>query len=98
MVTISQLVLPGDGPSQTTKALSAVLFVGILLLVITLPAAFFRVKIQHARERSAFRNVRTFRIASRDGAQSLDPNYRWRESSPETSNCRQSSAESRRSE
>ena len=58
MVTISQLLSSSKaGPSQATVALSAILIVGILLLVVLLPLAFFRAKVQDAREQVQFRKV-----------------------------------------
>jgi hypothetical protein len=58
MVNISQIVSSSAaGPSQATIVLSAILFVAILLLVIMLPVAFFRVKVQDAREQAQFRKV-----------------------------------------
>ena len=65
MVNISQIVLSrAAGPSQATIVLSAILFFAILLLVIMLPVAFFRVKVQDAREQAQFRKVRAL-LASR---------------------------------
>ena len=58
MVSISQIVSSSEaGPSQATIVLSAILFFAILLLVIMLPVAFFRVKVQDAREHARFRKV-----------------------------------------
>ncbi len=58
MVSISQIVSSSAaGPSQATTVLSAILFMAILLLVIMLPVAFFRVKIQDAREQAQFHQV-----------------------------------------
>jgi hypothetical protein len=57
MVSISQIVSSAAGPSQATIVLSAILFFAILLLVIMLPVAFFRVKVQDAREQAQFRKV-----------------------------------------
>ena len=58
MVSISQIVTSSAaGPSQATIVLSAILFMAILLLVIMLPVAFFRVKVQDAREHTQFRQV-----------------------------------------
>jgi len=58
MVNISQIVTSSAaGPSQATLVLSAILFFAILLLVIMLPVAFFRVKVQDAREHARFRKV-----------------------------------------
>ena len=58
MVNISQIVTSSAaGPSQATIVLSAILFFAILLLVIMLPVAFFRVKVQDAREHARFRKV-----------------------------------------
>ena len=58
MVSISQIVSSSAaGPSQATIVLSAILFMAILLLVIMLPVAFFRVKVQDAREHARFRKV-----------------------------------------
>jgi hypothetical protein len=60
MVSVSQLLSSSEaGPSQATVALSAILVIGILLLVVLLPVAFFRVKLQDARERVHFRKVFT---------------------------------------
>jgi hypothetical protein len=58
MVNISQIVSSSASvPSQATIVLSAILFFAILLLVIMLPVAFFRVKVQDAREQAQFRKV-----------------------------------------
>jgi hypothetical protein len=58
MVNISQIVTSSAaGPSQATTVLSAILFMAILLLVIMLPVAFFRVKVQDAREHAQFHQV-----------------------------------------
>jgi hypothetical protein len=58
MVNISQIVTSSaSGPSQATIVLSAILFMAILLLVIVLPVAFFRAKVQDARERAQFHQV-----------------------------------------
>jgi hypothetical protein len=58
MVSISQIVSSSAaGPSQATIVLSLILFMAILLLVIMLPVAFFRVKVQDAREQAQFRQV-----------------------------------------
>ena len=58
MVNISQIVTSSAaGPSQATIVLSAILFMAILLLAIMLPVAFFRVKVQDAREQAQFRKV-----------------------------------------
>ena len=58
MVSISQIVTSSAaGPSQATIVLSAILFTGLLLLVIMLPVAFFRVKVQDAREQAQFHQV-----------------------------------------
>ena len=58
MVSISQIVSSNAaGPSQATIVLSAILFFAILLLVIMLPVAFFRVKVQDAREQAQFHQV-----------------------------------------
>jgi hypothetical protein len=58
MVNISQIVsLRAAGPSQATIVLSAILFFAILLLVIMLPVAFFRVKVQDAHVQAKFRKV-----------------------------------------
>ncbi len=58
MVSISQQLSSNTaGPSQATIALSAILIVGILLLVVLLPVTFFRVKLQDAREQVQFRKV-----------------------------------------
>jgi len=58
MVNISQIVSSSAaGPSQATIVLSAILFFAILLLVIMLPVAFFRVKVQDAGEHARFRKV-----------------------------------------
>ena len=60
MVNISQFVSSSmTGPSPATTALSAILFFGIMLLLVMLPVAFFRVKIQDARRRAKFRKVHT---------------------------------------
>ena len=57
-VNISQIVSSSAaGPSQATIVLSAILFFAILLLVIMLPVAFFRVKVQDAREQAQFCKV-----------------------------------------
>ena len=62
MVNISQIVSsnaagPSPSASQATIVLSAILFFAILLLVIMLPVAFFRVKVQDAREQAQFLKV-----------------------------------------
>jgi hypothetical protein len=58
MVNISQIVTSSaSGPSQATIVLSAILFMAILLLVVMLPVAFFRAKVQDAREQAQFRKV-----------------------------------------
>ncbi len=58
MVNISLIVSSSAaGPSQATIVLSAILFMAILLLAIMLPVAFFRVKVQDAREQAQFRKV-----------------------------------------
>ena len=58
MVSISQIVTSsGAGPSKATIVLSALLFMGLLLLVIMLPVAFFLVKVQDAREQAKFHQV-----------------------------------------
>ena len=58
MVNISQVVSSSAaGPSQATIVLSAILFFAILLLVIMLPVAFFRAKVQDAHEQAKFRKV-----------------------------------------
>jgi hypothetical protein len=58
MVNISLIVSSSAaGPSQATIVLSAILFMAILLLAIMLPVAFFRVKVQDAREHARFRKV-----------------------------------------
>ena len=58
MVNISQIVTSrASVPSQATIVLSGILFMAILLLVIMLPVAFFRVKVQDAREQAQFRKV-----------------------------------------
>jgi hypothetical protein len=44
-------------PSQTTIAFSAALFAGVALLLVALPAAFFRAKLQDAQKRSQLRKV-----------------------------------------
>jgi threonine/homoserine/homoserine lactone efflux protein len=60
MVNVSQFVSSSmTGPSPATTALSAILFFGIMLLLVMLPVAFFRVKIQDARRRAKFRKVHT---------------------------------------
>jgi hypothetical protein len=59
MANISQRSSPdGTAGSRVTIALSGILFVGVLLLLVALPAAFFRAKIQEARERHKSRKVR----------------------------------------
>ena len=58
MVNISQIVTSSAaGPSKATIVLSAILFMAILLLVVMLPVAFFRAKVQDAREEAQFRKV-----------------------------------------
>ena len=58
MVNISLIVSSSAaGPSEATIVLSGILFFAILLLVIMLPVAFFRVKVQDAREQAQFRKV-----------------------------------------
>ena len=58
MANISQRSSPnGSAGSRATIAMSGILFVGVLLLLVALPAAFFRAKIQEARERQQFRKV-----------------------------------------
>ena len=58
MANISQHLSPdGTAGSRVTIALSGILFVGVLLLLVALPAAFFRAKIQEARERHKSRKV-----------------------------------------
>ena len=58
MVNISQIVTSrASVPSQATIVLSGILFMAILLLVIMLPVAFFRVKVQDAREQAQFHQV-----------------------------------------
>ncbi len=58
MVNISQIASSSAaGPNQATVVLSAILFMAILLLVIMLPVAFFRAKVQDAREQAQFRKV-----------------------------------------
>jgi hypothetical protein len=58
MVNISQIVTSSAaGPSKATIVLSAILFTGLLLLVIMLPVAFFLVKVQDAREQAQFHQV-----------------------------------------
>ena len=58
MANISQRSSPdGTAGSRVTIALSGILFVGVLLLLVALPAAFFRAKIQEAKERQQFRKV-----------------------------------------
>ena len=58
MVSISQIVTSSAaGPSKATIVLSAILFFAIVLLVIMLPVAFFRVKVQDAREQAQFHQV-----------------------------------------
>ena len=55
---ISQRSSSNDAtPSQTTIAFSATLFAGIALVLVSLPAAFFRAKLQDARERFQLRKV-----------------------------------------
>jgi hypothetical protein len=58
MANISQRTsAAGTAGSRATIALSGILFVGVLLLLVALPAAFFRAKIQEAKERQQFRKV-----------------------------------------
>ena len=74
MVNISQIVTSSvAGPSQATIVLSAILFTGLLLLVIMLPVAFFRVKVQDAREQAQFRKVfGTARLSRLPAAMRID--------------------------
>jgi hypothetical protein len=66
MVSISQRSSPdGTAGSRATIALSGILFVGVLLLLVALPAAFFRAKIQEAKERQKSRKVRMQRRRNR---------------------------------
>ena len=58
MVNISQRSSNGSAGSRATIALSGILFVGVLLLLVALPAAFFRATIQDAKERLKSRKVR----------------------------------------
>ncbi len=77
MVSISQIVSSSAaGPSQATIVLSAILFMAILLLAIMLPVAFFRVKVQDAREQAQFHQVLGTARPSR-----LLPTCRWKETS-----------------
>ncbi len=46
-----------SAPSQTTIALSATLCAGVAFVLVALPAAFFRAKLQDARERFQLRKV-----------------------------------------
>ncbi len=81
MVNISQIVSSSAaGPSQATVVLSAILFMAILLLVIMLPVAFFRVKVQDAREQAHFCKVSAL-LASRAciDARQLLTTCRWKE-------------------
>jgi hypothetical protein len=65
-VNISQRSSPdGNAGSRVTIALSGILFVGVLLLLVALPAAFFRAKIQEAKERQKSRKVRLQRRRNR---------------------------------
>jgi hypothetical protein len=58
MVNISLIVSSSAaGPSEATIVLSGILFFAIVLLVIMLPVAFFRVKVQDAREQAQFHQV-----------------------------------------
>ena len=57
MANISQRSSPDGTGNRTTIAMSGILFVGVLLLLVALPAAFFRAKIREARERQQFRKV-----------------------------------------
>jgi hypothetical protein len=78
IVTISQLLsFSEDRPSQATIALSAILIVGILLLVVLLPVAFFRAKLQDAREQAQCRKVIALLASSICVHMSPAP-YRWR--------------------
>ena len=87
MVTISQLLSSSKaGPSQATVALSAILIVGILLLVVLLPVAFFRAKLQDAREQVQFRKVFALLASSMGDHMSPAP-YRWRSPSRKTWHC-----------
>lgn len=62
MVSISQRSSPNG---RVTIALSWLFFVGALLLLVALPAAFFRAKIQEAKERNKSRKVRMQRSRNR---------------------------------
>jgi hypothetical protein len=55
----------GTAGSRATIALSGILFVGVLLLLVALPAAFFRAKIQEAKKRQKSRKVRMQRRRNR---------------------------------
>ena len=67
MVNISQRSSPdGAAGSGVTIALSGILFVGVLLLLVALPAAFFRAKIQEAKERHKSLKVRMQRSRNRE--------------------------------
>jgi hypothetical protein len=66
MVNISQRSsADGTAGSRATIALSGILFVGVLLLLVALPAAFFRAKIQEAKDRQKSRKVRMQRRRNR---------------------------------
>ena len=58
MANISQRSSNGSAGSRATIALSGILFVGVLLLLVALPAASFRATIQDAKERLKSRKVR----------------------------------------
>ncbi len=59
MVNISQRSSSNEATSSpTTIALSATLFAGVALLLVALPAAFFRAKLQDGREVAQLRKVR----------------------------------------
>ena len=52
MVNVAQRASPDHAVgSRATIALSAMLFAGVILLVIILPVVFFRAKIQDAKEK-----------------------------------------------
>jgi hypothetical protein len=90
MVSISQIVTSSAaGPSKATIVLSAILFVAILLLVIMLPVAFFRVKVQDAREQAQFHQVlhcSPLAPACIDARQLLHT-CRWKKTLRETWHC-----------
>jgi hypothetical protein len=89
MVNISQIVsLRAAGPSQATIVLSAILFFAILLLVIMLPVAFFRIKVQDANRRSSARFLHSapFAPACNDTRQ-LHHACRWKKTLRELWHC-----------